>query len=256
MVGYIDRQLEENYENADIILTLLFAFIDFGIIIFSLFNLKSKSEKMYTLKSKLFFLYIIDIFLRILYTKRYHKSNLFINEIVLSFLKTFQFFLILSFLEQTFNDTKINKKGKFYKYLSKKQLCIIFSLITFSYEKFSTSSKKEICLIQSLLTIYCIYVLYYRLKNKIVKIVENIVKKGAKQNRNLFQCIVGFPLPCFILFITYYILKICFLFPQNANNIIYSNIIFKIIIDSSKYFLFFILEIILYIINGIKIQDE
>ena len=249
------EQLIETYENAETILTLLFAFIDLTIIIFSLFNLKSKNKKIYLLKYKLFGLFLVDIVLRILYAKKYHKINSVYNEIVFSFLKTFQFFLILSFLEQIFNDTRLNKKGKFYKKLSCKQLCITFSLVIFSYEKFS-NSHKDICLIQSLIIIYCIFVLYTRLRNKIIKIVDNLASQKTNRRQNTYLCILGSPFICFIFYLTYYILKILFLTLENPDHIIYANIILKIIIDSSKYFLFSILELLLYVIDNKKMQKE
>ena len=255
MDEYFEQELIETYENAETILTLLFAFIDLIIIIFSLFNLKSKNKKIYLLKYKLFGLFLVDIVLRILYAKKYHKINSVYNEIAFSFLKTFQFFLILSFLEQIFNDTRLNKKGKFYKKLSCKQLCITFSLVIFSYEKFS-NSHKDICLIQSLIIIYCIFVLYTRLRNKIIKIVDNLASQKTNRRQNTYLCILGSPFICFIFYLTYYILKILFLTLENPDHIIYANIILKIIIDSSKYFLFSILELLLYVIDNKKMQKE
>jgi hypothetical protein len=255
MDEYFEKELIETYESAEIILTLLFAFIDLVIIICSLFNLKSKNQKIYLLKYKLFGLFLVDILLRILYAKKYHKVNSVYNEIVFSFLKTYQFFLILSFFEQIFNDTRLNKKGKFYKKLSCKQLCITFSLVTFSYEKFS-KSQKEICLIQSLIIIYCIFVLYIRLRNKIIKIVDNLVSQKTNQRKKTYLCILGSPFICFIFYFTYYILKILFLTLESQEHIIYANIILKIIIDSSKYFLFSILELLLYVIGNNKMQKE
>ena len=45
MDEFLINELKENYESANVILTLLFAVIDFTIIIFSLFNLGSKNKK-------------------------------------------------------------------------------------------------------------------------------------------------------------------------------------------------------------------
>ena len=256
MDEYFEQELiETSYESAETILTLFFALFDVFIIIFSLFNLSSKKKKIYLLKYKLFGLFILDIILRILYAKKYHKLNSIYNEVIFSFLKTYQFFLILSFFEQIFNDTSLNKKGKFYRNLSCKQICIIFTLVSFSYEKFS-NSKKEICLIQSLIIIYCIFVLYTRLRNKIIKIVKNLAIQKTNQSQKTYLCLLGAPFISFIFFLTYYILKILFLNLENQNYIIYANIVLKIIIDSSKYFLFGILELLLYIIGNNKIQKE
>ena len=255
MDEYFEQDLIETYESAETILTLLFAFIDVVIIICSLFNLNSKNQKIYLLKFKLFGLFLVDILLRIMYARKYHKLKSLYNEIVFTFLKTYQFFLILSFFEQIFNDTRLNKKGKFYKKLSCKQLCITFSLVSFSYEKFS-NSQKEICLIQSLIIIYCIFVLYTRLRNKIIKIVDNLVSQKEDRRKKTYLCILGSPLISFIFYFSYYILRILFLTLENPDHIIYANIILKIIIDSSKYFLFSILELLLYVIGNKKKQKE
>ena len=255
MDEYFEQDLIETYESAETILTLLFAFIDVVIIICSLFNLNSKNQKIYLLKFKLFGLFLVDILLRIMYARKYHKLKSLYNEIVFTFLKTYQFFLILSFFEQIFNDTRLNKKGKFYKKLSCKQICITFSLVTFSYEKFS-NSQKEICLIQSLIIIYCIFVLYILLKKKIIKIMDNLVSRKEDKRKKTYLCILGSPLISFIFYFSYYILRILFLTLESPEHIIYANIILKIIIDSSKYFLFSILELLLYVIANNKMQKE
>ena len=255
MDEYFEQDLIETYESAETILTLLFAFIDVVIIICSLFNLNSKNKKIYLLKFKLIGLFLVDILLRIMYARKYHKLKSLYNEIVFTFLKTYQFFLILSFFEQIFNDTRLNKKGKFYKKLSCKQLCITFSLVTFSYEKFS-NSQKEICLIQSLIIIYCIFVLYILLKKKIIKIMDNLVSQKEDKRKKTYLCILGSPLISFLFYFSYYILRILFLTLESPDHIIYANIILKIIIDSSKYFLFSILELLLYVIGNNKMQKE
>lgn len=251
----ITQELIENYESADKILTLLFAVIDFIIIIFSLFNLKSKNKKIYLLKYKLIALFIIDIILKIQHANKYYKIKSLFKEIIFSAFISFQFFLILSFLEQGYNDTRVSKKGKFNKNINIKFTCIIFFVITFPYDKFS-SSQKEICFIQSLIIIYSIFVLYSKLKNKIIKIVQNVIKQNDTKDKNIFLFILGSPFPCLIFYITYYILRIIFLSINNQDFIIYTNIILKIIKYSSKYFLFFILEIILYILSENKMGKD
>jgi hypothetical protein len=255
MDEFLINELKENYESANVILTLLFAVIDFIIIIFSLFNLGSKNKKIFLLKYKLISLFIIDIILKILYTNKDFKINSLYKEIFFQALISIQFHLILSFLEQGYNDTRISNKEYTRKKWNSKFLCIIFSFVTFPYDKFS-SSEKEICFIQSLILIYGAFVLYSKLKNKIIKIVQNILKQTTPQDKNMFLCILGSPLPCLMFFVTYYILRIIFLSINNQDSIIYANIILKIIKDSSKYFLFFILEVLLYILSENKVEKE
>ena len=255
MDDYLYGEFIENYENADIILTLIFALIDFIILLVSLFNLKSKNNKIFLLKNKLFSLFIIDIVLRVLYANNNNKIKSLSKECLFSALTVTQFLLMLSFLEQASQDTKKSKSQNFYKALKKKHLCVIFLIVTFPYEKF-VYSQKEICFIQCLIIIYCIFVLYSLLKNKIIKIVKHIFNKVTVHDKNVFLCILGSPLPCLILFISYYILRILFLSIENPDFIIYSNIILKIIKECSKYFVFFILEIIVYIVSKNKIEKE
>lgn len=255
MESYISREFLENYEGADIILSILFAVIDFIIIIFSLFHLNSKNKKIYLLKYKLFAIFIIDIISRMFYVNRYYKVKSLFMELLFSALISSQFFLILSFLEQAYNDTKMKKKGKFFTKLKRNYICSVFLIITFPYDKFS-SSQKEAAFIQSMIIIYCIYFLYIRMKNKIIKIVQNIIKQTSIHNKNIFFCLMGSPLPCLIFFLSYYILRIIFLYITNPEFIVYANLALKIIKDSSKYFLFIILEIILYLLSENKLQKE
>lgn len=256
MDNYLSPDFLENYESADVILTLLFAFVDFIILLFSLFNLKSINKKIYLLKNKLFAIIIIDIIIRLLYAKKYYKINSLFKEFLFSFLTSFQFCLILSFLEQSYENSKKSKKSNFYKALKKKQLWVLFILITFPYSKFSYSEKK-ICFVQCLIIIYCVLVLYSLLKSKFIKMLNNILEQVTIGDKNIIHCIYGSPLPCMILFISYYILKITFLPISNQDCIIYSNIILIIIKECSKYFLLFILEILLHINeNKNKIEKE
>ena len=131
MDEFLINELKENYESANVILTLLFAVIDFIIIIFSLFNLGSKNKKIFLLKYKLISLFIIDIILKILYTNKDFKINSLYKEIFFQALISIQFHLILSFLEQGYNDTRISNKEYTRKKWNSKFLCIIFSIVTF-----------------------------------------------------------------------------------------------------------------------------
>jgi hypothetical protein len=86
--------------------------------------------------------------------------------------------------------------------------------------------------------------------------VDNLVSQKTNQRKKTYLCILGSPFICFIFYFTYYILKILFLTLESPDHIIYANIILKIIIDSSKYFLFSILELLLYVIDNKKMQKE
>jgi len=255
MEEYLNNEALINYKGADIILNLLFAVIDAIIIIFSLFNLKSKNIKIYFLKYKYLALFVIDIILRLFYIKKDYKDKSLFKELFFSTLISIQFFFLVSFLEQSYNDSRLNKKGKSYKKLHSKVLSVVFLILTFPYHKFS-SSQKETCFIQSLIIIYWFFLIYAKLKNKLIKTVQNLSKQMEVKNKNIIICVSGSPLPILILFISYYMLLIIFLSLTDQDHIVYANIILKVIKDSSKYFLFFILGLILYIICGNKIDKE
>ena len=71
---YIIREFRKNYEMDCIIFTVIFAIIEFIIIIFALFDLNSKNGKINLLKFKIA-VFIIDIVLRMLYLNKYYFAN-------------------------------------------------------------------------------------------------------------------------------------------------------------------------------------
>ena len=84
---YVDKESISSYENSDIIITLIFAMLDLIIIIISLLNLKSHNYNILKLKHKIIKLFIIDIIIRILYTRKYNKWTIY-KEILLTVLNT------------------------------------------------------------------------------------------------------------------------------------------------------------------------
>ena len=71
---YIIREFRKNFELDCIIFTVIFAIIEFIIIIFALFDLNSKNGKINLLKFKIA-VFIIDIVLRMLYLNKYYFEN-------------------------------------------------------------------------------------------------------------------------------------------------------------------------------------
>jgi hypothetical protein len=63
-------------------------------------------------------------------------------------------------------------------------------------------------------------------------------------------------LSAYILLITYYTIKICFLFIKNKLLFIYETIILKIFQEGSKYFIYLILMLFLYSLNEYNIKKE
>ena len=265
--NYLDKKSISSYENSYIILTILMAVVDLIVIIISLLNLKSKSRNVEKLKSKLMKLFVIDIIVRLLYTRKYSQCNVY-QEVIITLLNTSQFYLIISFLDEIlYNPTTSQLKKSNDKY-KRAKLCIFFFLFTFSYEKFTFPYKityymyfkinKIIYLIQSFFILLCLYALYLKLKIKIIEIGNNIKSEltESKSQIIIYNFILGSPQACLTLFMVYYILAILFLFIRRHVILIYANILLNIIKNTSKLFVFLICEVIIYILNKIKVKKE
>ena len=86
--------------------------------------------------------------------------------------------------------------------------------------------------------------------NRIIRIDEE------KKNNVIYLIIIGSPQSIFILFSFYYILKIITIFINNSVLLIYANIILNIFKETSKYFIFFVCQAIIWYLNQIKFKNE
>ena len=259
---YVDKELIDNYKNSNIVISIFFACLDFiSIIVFS-FTFKSDNKNINNLKKILIKLFIIDIIIRILYARKYSKWNIY-KEIFLNIMSSIQFYLIISFLYLSlYNSKKKYRKGTIF------QLSIVFFLFTFSYEiLFNIFSfplflsffiKKLIILFQSfciLCILYYLFKLYKDLqkymKNNRIKLIE-----GENHKSIIYLIIIGSPESIFMLFSFYYILTIITAFINNPVLFIYANIILYILKETSKYFIFFICQAIIWYLNQIKFKNE
>ena len=157
---YVDKESILSYEKSDIIVTIFFAIIDLLVIIISSLNLKSKNKTMTILKSQLVKIFIIDIIMRVLYTKKYSTWNVY-KEILLVIMNGSQFYIVISFLDTVADNPKSTTSLKQSRNFNKRmKLLFLFFFVSFSYGKlifylFSLSTKyiininKSIILIQN-----------------------------------------------------------------------------------------------------------
>lgn len=257
---FLYEKTKESTENAIEIMLYFFVFFDIGIIVYSNFKFKSKNESVKTLIDILCSFLFIDIVLKFINLRKIKDSmSIVFYELFLSSLSTAEFYLILSSLENIFHATKVTRNLKFFDLMNILPLSIIFFFITFSYDRFFNfykDSKKILVMLQYIAIIYCIYKLYEFIKNKIIEIVDNSVKKQILINRKLCLLILGSPLSTFILLETNYVIKIFFLFIKNKLLFIYEIIILKIVQEGSKYFIYLILVLLLYSLNEYNIKKE
>ena len=127
---YVDKELIHSYKNSDIVITIFFACLDFISIIAFSFNFKPDNKNINNLKKILIKLFIIDIIIRILYTRKYSKWNIY-KEIFLNVMTSIQFYLIISFLYLSLYNSKKNiVKEQFSNYV------VFFSYLLFLMKYF------------------------------------------------------------------------------------------------------------------------
>ena len=263
---YVDKESILSYEKSDIIVTIFFAIIDLLVIIISSLNLKSKNKTMTILKSQLVKIFIIDIIMRVLYTKKYSTWNVY-KEILLVIMNGSQFYIVISFLDTVADNPKSTTSLKQSRNFNKRmKLLFLFFFVNFSYGKlifylFSLSTKyiininKSIILIQSFGVICLLYIFYKDFKNKVSKIVNNLINPKSKK-RKLHLLILGSPLSLLLLYYVYETLKVISIFIKNHVFLLYANIALNILKDTCKYFAFFICEAIIYVLNQIQIEKD
>ena len=245
---YVSEKDIDSFENADTILTFFLIFIDIIILLIYSFYLKSKNHTIKLLKLKLISLFAIDIIIRLLYIKTYYHANTIFKEIFFSGMPTSQFFLILSFLEQILNNIYFTNQIYSFKQVNSIELSFLFFLFIFSYDKFSYSFSKHLCFLQSIINLGCVFKLYEYLRDIILIIVEGI-NNNKIEISFIYSFIKNLPLSSLELYVIFYCLKIISLFIENSLYLIYIKIIILIVKEASKYFVFFILGSILYILG-------
>lgn len=260
---FLDKESITSYERSDIIITIFLAILDSVVIVISLINIRSKTKIISQLKQKIIKVFIIDIIIRILYSKKYNTWNIY-KEILLSIFNTCLFFLVISFFDQVLYNPNWSSLKQSKELNKRVRLCLVFFFSTFSYQKIPFISSnfyvikfnKLFLVIQCLFIIYCLYKFHEEIKSKISKIANNFIKE-TNSKKNIYLLILGSPLSCLILVTIYFLLKIIsIIFIKSPVYAIYTNIILNIIKETSKYFSFFICEAIIYVINQIKMSKE
>ena len=250
----------QNFEKAKIFITSFFTFLNIAIIIFSIYYLKRKVRTI--IIKKLYYiiiaLFVIDIILRILNVIKFSETVSTYLQILFAILHDIQFFLIISFIDKALVNIQPSSKKNSADKISPFFLCFIFLFVTLPYDKYIKTSipfQKIICVFQYLIILYLIYELYKYLSNKLNEITMSFSKE-VQEKYKIPIAIIRTPFSIFISFEFYYIIKICFLFINNQLLIIYANMIFSIILESTKYYIFVILQIIIFIFNIMKSKTK
>lgn len=245
---YVSEKDIDSFENADNILTFFLTFLDIIILLIYLLHLKSENHAIQLLKLKLISIFAIDIIIRLLYIKTYYHANNIFKEIFFSGMPTSQFYLILSFLDQILNNIYISNTKYIVKQVNSIELSFLFFLFIFSYDKFSYSFSKHLCFLESIINLGCVFKLYEYLRDIILIIVEGINNRKVEISL-IYSFIKNLPLSSLEFYVIFYCLKIISLFIENSLYLIYIKIIILIVKETSKYFVFFILGSIIFILT-------
>ena len=260
---YLDKASLTSYERSDIFINIFFAILDSIFIVFSLLNIKSTVKKISQLKKNIIKVFIIDIIIRILYSKKYNAWNIY-KEFLLSIFNTSLFYLVISIFYLVLYIQNMSSLKQSQEFKQRVRLSLIFFFSTFSYYKipFISSNSfinrfiKVFHVLQCILIIIIIFKFQEEIKSKITKIANNFIKE-TKSKKNLYLIILGSPLSCLILFTIYFIIKIItIIFIKSPRYIVYIRIILNIINETCKYFCFLICEAIIYVANQIIIIKE
>ena len=247
----IDDETEQNFNKANIILTYIFSVINFSIIMLLRVILKSKKTDIQRFKNILFSFIIIHSISKLLYLNLYNYFNLLVNEIIYLILSSYKLYLILSFIYRIFNNTLKLTDIKNIKLINPIVICFVYIFILFPYDEFVNIYhiyRKMIIILEYSIIIFCLHILYKYIKNIIVKITRKADIKKIKYDK-IYLHIQILNTASLILFIYYYISKLISMFIYNKLYLIYLNISTNIFNESLKYLFFYVLFVIIYILN-------
>lgn len=249
---YINTQSINDYEKAEIILNVLFACLDFLVIVLTVTVFSSNNKDISDLCYQLVGIFFVDIIVRLyhIYILQKYRANIFLKEIIACIFGADLFYLTFSLFAQIVKILKI--KAKFNIVMP----CILYVLVFFSYEKiisyhpitfnsYIISFSSLILLTQSMFSIIYIYYVYDMFKEPVASVVAEITK-GEKQLNIVHKFILGAPVACLLLFILHYLIKIWLLFFKSPLTLLYGTIAINIFKDGAKYFVFGCCEIFVY----------
>ena len=249
MNAILKLDLIENFKIIDISLSYILVFINLSFYIVLSFVLKSKNKTILLLKYELFILFIIDITMRISYLKTIFTAKSLSKELILSFMSSAEFFIILHFLNEIPRKIQVSKEEKEQDFVNLEPFhnCIIFFFLIFSYDNFSLGFKNIIYLIENLLIIGGMFKIYGLLRNKVLEIfvIIRYINNRIK-NKAIIIVMEYIIINTLIFFSLYYISKILTIFIENQNALIFINLLSTFIKELSKNLIFVSLIIILY----------
>lgn len=250
----IEEEIMRNHNQADAFISLFFAGLDAVcyIIILTLFGCDFKSFQ--SPKQKLSLLIVLDAVLRIInmYTDEYSKY--FVKEFFFTLFSTIQFYIIISCLNQIFNDkSNDNKLETDLEIKNQYLLTMFFFILIFSF-KGILASYKLISTLQYLFIIISIYVMSNYVGKKLRIFLENVVKKDSSFTGENF--INNMPFFISIYLIIDYCFELLSLLIDHKLYASYMIMLYKIFKEVGKYLVFLLLIVIYYSFNKYMNEDD
>ena len=238
------EEISQKHNEANAFISLFFAGSDAIIYIIILFLFGWEYKNSDSPKQKLSFLIILDAFLRIItvFTDVYSKS--FIKELFFSSFAAIQFYTIIIFINQMFNEKnheynlEINSEMGNAKLLT----CIFFPLI-FSF-KAIMSSYKLLSIIQYTFIIVTAYIISNYVEKRMKNFFFIIMEKNAQFGNLIY--ISNFPYFISMYIMINYFIEILALLVSNNLLAVYIDMICLIFKESVKYLVIILLIMINY----------
>lgn len=238
------EEISQKHNEANAFISLFFAGSDAIIYIIILFLFGWEYKNSDSPKQKLSFLIILDAFLRIItvFTDVYSKS--FIKELFFSSFAAIQFYTIIIFINQMFNEKnheynlEINSEMGNAKLLT----CIFFPLI-FSF-KAIMSSYKLLSIIQYTFIIVTAYIISNYVEKRMKNFFFIIMEKNAQFGNLIY--ISNFPYFISLYIMINYFIEILALLVSNNLLAVYIDMICLIFKESVKYLVIILLIMINY----------
>jgi len=238
------EEISQKHNEANAFISLFFAGSDAIIYIIILFLFGWEYKNSDSPKQKLSFLIILDAFLRIItvFTDVYSKS--FIKELFFSSFAAIQFYTIIIFINQMFNEKnheynlEINSEMGNAKLLT----CIFFPLI-FSF-KAIMSSYKLLSIIQYTFIIVAAYIISNYVEKRMKNFFFIIMEKNAQFGNLIY--ISNFPYFISMYIMINYFIEILALLVSNNLLAVYIDMICLIFKESVKYLVIILLIMINY----------
>lgn len=247
----IKLEIIKNIKTAKIIANTAFLLLNLFIMILIFYIFRTKHKKLDFIKYRLMILCIIDAFLRVINFKYYFEEKELYKEVMFSFLKTLQFYLLFIIIEYMVNDIDSinNHKTTNYQIL----FCFVFLIINLPYEKFSlfSSFKIFICLLQNIFSFFYSLALYNYMSKKVIRPISRLIEENQIKADSYLR-LIAVQLPILLIYIILFAINICFAFLGDSIIVSYIKLIKIVIVESSKFLIFLYLYSLIYISDKIN----